>query len=202
MTRTLPLLLGLFVAAAACAQDDPMSGMDHDMDHDEMMAGDLSDLPLRANDEARASPNAVVGQTVGTTDLYVQYGRPSARGRDVFGGLVPYDAVWRTGANEATTFTASGDVTVEGQRLPAGTYALLTVPGEGAWTVVFNEAAEQWGAFNYDEGMDALRVTVEPVEIPMTEQFTIAFSDVSEGAAVMHLHWDTVGVPVRIEAAE
>ncbi len=90
---------------------------------------------------------------------------------------------------------------VEGQRLPAGTYALFTIPGEGAWTVVFNQTAEQWGAFEYAEAEDALRVQVAPVEIPPQEQFQILFEDVSGDAAVMHLHWDTVGVPVRISTA-
>jgi hypothetical protein len=200
MLRTLPLFLVGLLAVSAASQDDPMG---EDMaDDGPAMAAAMPDLPMRANDEVRASPNALVGQTVGTTDVYVQYGRPSARGRAVYGGLVPYGEVWRTGANEATTFTATADVMVEGQRLPAGTYALFTVPGENAWDVVFNETAEQWGSFGYDESADALRVTVQPVEIPMQEQFLIAFSDVSGDAAVMHLHWDTVGVPVRIEAAE
>lgn len=156
----------------------------------------------RANDEARASPNAVVGQTVGTTDVLVTYGRPSARGRAVFGDLVPYGAVWRTGANEATTISFSDDVTVEGQPLAAGTYSLFTIPSDGEWTVIFNETANQWGAFRYDDGADALRVMVAPVDIQMQEQFLIAFSDVTADAAVMHLHWDTVGVPVRIGTAE
>ena len=156
----------------------------------------------RANDEPRSSPNAVVGQTIGTTDVTVTYGRPAVRDRDVFGDLVPYDAVWRTGANEATTVTVSGDVMVEGEPLAAGTYSLFTVPGEDEWTVVLNRTAAQWGAFRYDEAEDALRVTVEPVEIAPQEQFLIAFSDVSADGATMHLHWDTVGVPVRITTAE
>ena len=176
MLRTLPALALLLLALPASAQE-------------------------RASDEPRPSPNAVVGQTVGTTDVLVTYGRPSVRGREVFGELVPYGAVWRTGANEASTITVSDDVMVEGERLPAGTYALFTVPGEDGWTVVFNRTAAQWGSFRYDEAEDALRVTVEPVEIPAQEQFLIAFSDVSTDAATMHLHWDTVGVPVRISTA-
>ena len=152
----------------------------------------------RATDEPRPSPNAVVGQTVGTTDVTVTYGRPSARGREVFGELVPYGEVWRTGANEAATITVSGDVTVEGEPLPAGTYSLFTVPGEDAWTVVFNRTATQWGAFRYDDAEDALRVTVEPVDAPMQEQFEIRFDDTATDATTMLLHWDTVGVPVRI----
>ena len=155
----------------------------------------------RANDEARPSPNATAGQTIGTTNVTVGYSRPSVRDREVFGGLVPYDAVWRTGANEATTVTFSDDVMVEGEMLPAGTYALFTIPGEDAWTVIFNGTAQQWGSFRYDEAQDALRVTVEPMmDAPMQEQFEIRFTDVSDSAATMVLHWDTVGVPVQIMA--
>ncbi|MDT0632759.1 DUF2911 domain-containing protein [Rubrivirga sp. S365] len=154
----------------------------------------------RSTDEPRSSPNAVAGQTVGTTDVEVTYGRPSARGRAVFGELVPYGEVWRTGANEAATFTASDDVMVEGERLPAGTYALFTVPGEDAWTIIFNRTPAQWGAFDYDEAEDALRVQVESAEAPMQEQFEVRFDDTTEDATTMLLHWDTVGVPVRIAA--
>lgn len=158
----------------------------------------------RATDEPRPSPNALVGQTVGTTQIAVAYGRPSVRGRAIFGdaeALVPLGQVWRTGANEATTISVSDTVRVEGQPLAPGTYALFTIPGADAWTVIFNHTAEQWGAFRYDAGQDALRVTVEPInDAPMQEQFEIRFADVSDTAATMVLHWDRTGVPVRFEA--
>ena len=178
------------------------------MSHDDMeaegmgMAGDPSDIPPRASDEVRASPNAAVSQTIGTTRVDVQYGRPGVRGRALFtdgSELAPTGQVWRTGANEATTLTVSDDVTVEGQPLPAGTYALFTIPGDEAWTVILNRTAQQWGAFRYDEAEDQLRVTVTPATgAPMMEQFQIRFEDVSDTEATMVLHWGTVGVPVRI----
>lgn len=205
MTRSLPALLVLFVAVAACAQETPMSDEDMEMEMDEMaMMGDMSDIPPRANDEARPSPNAAVAQTIGTTDVFVQYGRPSVRGRAVFGEgseLAPTGQVWRTGANEAATFTVSNDVMVEGEPLPAGTYSLFTVPGANEWTIVFNNTAQQWGAFRYDATEDQLRVTVDPMEAPMMEQFQIRFENVSDTEATMVLHWGTVGVPVTITAA-
>ena len=160
----------------------------------------------RANDEARPSPNALVGQTVGTTEIAVTYGRPSVRERLVFGSeadgaLVPLGQTWRTGANEATTVSVSDTVRVEGRALAPGTYALFTVPSEGNWTVVFNRVATQWGAYRYDAGEDALRVTVTPDrEAPMQEQFEIRFADVTDTAATMLLHWDRTGVPIRFEA--
>ncbi len=160
----------------------------------------------RLNDEPRPSPNAVAGQTVGTTEITVHYGRPSARGRLIFGtdaesALVPYGQVWRTGANEATTVTVSDTVRVQGETLAPGTYALFTLPTDGAWTVIFNRVAEQWGAFRYDDDQDALRVRVTPTrEAPMQEQFEVRFEDVSATDATMILHWDRVGVPIRFEA--
>lgn len=152
----------------------------------------------RDSGEVRASPNALVGQTIGTTDVTVTYGRPRVRGRVIFGDLVPYDAVWRTGANEATTITFSDDVTVEGQPLAAGTYSLFTIPGEDEWTVIFNDVAEQWGAYDYDESRDVLRVTVEPEESEFTEYMTFSFDEVGEEEGELVLQWDELRIPLSI----
>lgn len=167
-----------------------------------LLAGLLFTLPAAAqkrdSSEPRASPNASVSQTIGTTDVTITYGRPSVKGRTVFGELEPYGSVWRTGANEATTITFSGDVTVEGQPLAAGTYGLFSIPGEDEWVVVFNKVANQWGAYEYDEKQDALRVTVTPEEAPHSELLTFAFDDVSQDVATASFHWGTVRVPFRI----
>lgn len=152
----------------------------------------------RDNDEPRASPNASIGQTIGTTDVTLTYGRPSMRDRDIFGALVPYGEVWRTGANEPTTITFSSDVTVEGEPVPAGTYALFTVPGEDAWTVILNSGTEQWGAMEYDEGQDVLRTEVTPMAGETMEMMTFSFEDVGETEGRLVLHWDDVRVPVTI----
>ena len=190
MLRTLLPLLGLFVAASACAQD---------MDEMAMEAS-----PVRSVEEARVSPNARVGTTVGMTEVDVAYGRPSMKGRAAFAAgseLAPVGEVWRTGANEAATFTTTSDLMVEGQMLPAGTYGLFTIPGD-EWTVIFSKNARQWGAFRYADAEDQLRVTVEPVTgAPMQEQFEIRFEDVNPEEATMIMHWGTVGVPVVIAAA-
>jgi hypothetical protein len=194
----LTVLAAVLLVPTACAQDDMADEMGADMPGD----GVFMDAPPRASDEARPSPNAYVGTTVGTTDVLVQYGRPSLRGRSYFtdgAELAPAGEVWRTGANEAATVTFSGDVTFGGEAVPAGTYALFAIPGDGEWTVILNDVAEQWGAFRYDEAEDRVRVTAEPMtDAPMEEQFEIRFEDVSEDAAVMVLHWGTVGVPVTI----
>lgn len=203
MSRLLPALLSLFVVASACAQDAPASDMaGGDMDAANERIFDLApQVPSRAADEARPSPNASVGQAIGTTYAFVQYGRPSLRGREAFGEdspLAPLGQIWRTGANEAPTFTVTRDVMVQGERLPAGTYALFTIPGPDEWTIIFNKTAEQWGAFRYDEGEDALRVMADALAAPTAEQFHIRFENVSDDEATMLLHWGDVGVPVTI----
>jgi hypothetical protein len=125
----------------------------------------------------RPSPPAVVKTTVRGTDVTIDYSRPSLKGRAVYGEkspLAPVGEVWRTGANEATTFTVSKDVKIEGQTLAAGTYGLFTIPGATEWTIIFNKNARQWGAFKYDAKEDALRVKVKPkTAATPVEQFTI-----------------------------
>ena len=150
----------------------------------------------------RVSPNASAGFTIGVTDISVQYGAPSVRERTIFGDLVPYDEVWRTGANEATAITFSTDVFVEGQALDAGTYGLFTVPGQTSWTIIFNEAPEQWGAYQYDEAKDVLRVQVTPQQASERETMAFSFDNLAlaadRDAVDLVLHWADVRVPVTI----
>lgn len=147
----------------------------------------------------RVSQKATVTQTVGLTDITVSYSRPGVKGRTVWGDLVPYDKVWRTGANEATKITVSDDVMINGQKLAAGSYALATIPGKDEWTVVFNTQADLWGAYEYDEKKDALRVKVKPQAGPMQEWMQISFPEVTPNSATMALAWDKVVVPVKID---
>jgi len=153
----------------------------------------------RGNDSPRVSPNASVSQTIGTTEVTVTYGRPGVRDREIFGGLVPFDEVWRTGANESTAITFSDDVVVEGEELEAGTYSFYTLPGMDEWAVIFNNNLS-WGT-EYDESMDQLRVTVQPQEAELMEQMMIYFEEVSEESGHMVIHWAQLKVPVRIEEA-
>lgn len=147
----------------------------------------------------RVSPNAMVRQTVGVTPITISYGRPSVRDREVFGELVPYGEVWRTGANEATAITFAHDVQVEGHPLEAGTYGLFTIPRRsGEWTLIFNEVANQWGAFEYDSAEDALRVPVPAFEADFREMLTFNFTHVSDTSAQIVLRWDTVAVPFEV----
>ncbi len=122
----------------------------------------------------RPSPPATATGMVGGKKITIEYSQPSVKGRDTWKDLAPYGKVWRTGANEATTFEVDKDVTIEGKTLPAGKYALFTIPGEKEWTVIFNKTAKQWGAFKYQEADDALRVKVPAKKAPsFTEKFMI-----------------------------
>jgi hypothetical protein len=110
----------------------------------------------------KPSPPASTEFKVGAATIKVNYSAPSVKGREIWGKLVPYAEVWRTGANEATTFETDQDIKVEGKSLPKGKYALFTIPGKDEWVIIFNKNAKQWGAFSYKESEDALRVTVRP----------------------------------------
>jgi hypothetical protein len=111
--------------------------------------------------EKPSSPPAKANGKIGKVDITINYHAPSVRGRKVFGELVPYGKVWRTGANNATTFEIDQDVTIEGQKLAKGKYALFTIPGESEWTIIFNSKHDQWGNYSYKEEEDVLRVKVK-----------------------------------------
>jgi hypothetical protein len=126
----------------------------------------------------RKSPPAVASQQIGELDITIDYSQPSVNGRQIWGNLVKYNEVWRTGANEATTIAFNKDVVIDGRALKAGKYSLFTIPNDGgAWTVIFNTEPELWGAFKYNENKDALRINVMPQdhkELVEKLQFTIS----------------------------
>src|SRR5215470_10868580 len=130
----------------------------------------LLDLP-------RDSQHAQITQKIGITNITINYHRPLAKGRKVFGGLEPYGKVWRAGANENTTIEFSDPVAVEGNPLAKGTYGLHMIPGEQEWTVIFSKAATSWGSFTYDQKEDALRVAVKPQPSEFHEALTYDFDD-------------------------
>ncbi len=165
-----------------------------------LLATSPSHAQERDNTVPRVSPNATVSQTIGVTDVKITYGRPSVRGRDIYGDLVPFDEVWRTGANEATTISFSTPVRVEGNTLDAGTYGFFTVPGPDQWTLIFNETAEQWGAYNYESSNDALRVQVEPESAPKREMMSFYVQNVTDSTATAFLHWNETRVSFEISA--
>jgi hypothetical protein len=148
-------------------------------------------------------PQASSGQTIiqdfGLGKITVNYSRPNAKGRKIFGGLVPYNAVWRTGANSATTIQFTDDVELEGHKLAAGEYGLFTVPGKDEWTIVINKTAKQWGAYNYKAEDDVLRFKVKPTETrDLTETFTIQFMNVLAASCDLQLAWEHTAVKIHL----
>lgn len=166
---------------------------------------DTSQSNDNAQVEHRKSPIAI--STLDTLDTYIKvvYGQPYKRGRKIFGGLEEYGKVWRTGANEATEITFTKRVQLNGNEVPAGTYALFTIPGRDEWTIILNQDLGQWGAFNYNKEYDFLRTTVPTDTTKQTvEAFTIRFTDVQEYQTQMVLLWDRsrVEVPIRLMKPE
>ncbi len=151
-------------------------------------------------DLPRLSPSANVSQTVGYTVITIDYCRPGVHGRKIWGGLVPYNQVWRTGANEATTIQFTTDVTVEGNKVPAGRYSLFTIPEENEWTVIFNKVDKQWGAFNYKQADDLLRFKVKPGIGPFTERMLFTFSALTDSTVDVVLNWEKVQVAFNVKA--
>ena len=150
----------------------------------------------------RVSPKAGMTQTIGTTDLAVSYSRPGVKGRAIWGGLVPYDKSWRTGANEATTFTTTTDILVAGQKLAAGTYSFFTIPATNEWAVIFSRQKDLWGAFDYDPGQDALRVTATPdTTRPHQEWMWLGFDDLTPSSCNLVLRWQRLqlAIPIAVD---
>ena len=173
----------------------------------------------------RPSQKASVMQTVGVTDITITYSRPGVKGRAIWGDppagaaagtatlddararaanapIVPFGHVWRTGANEATTFTVTDDVLVNGQPLKAGTYSLHTIPARDEWTIIFNGDPGQWGSFAYDEKKDVLRVKAKPQAADAREWLTFDIDPEGESAARVNIRWEKITVPFTVEVKD
>ena len=145
--------------------------------------------------EKPASPQATATGKIGAANVKIVYCQPSARGRKIMGGLVPYGEVWRTGANEATTIEIDKPVKIEGKDLAAGKYSLFTIPGENEWTIIFNKDAKQWGAYKYKQEDDVLRVSVKPTKVSApVETFNIAV-----GKDDVQLKWENTAVAFKVK---
>jgi hypothetical protein len=172
----------------------------------------------------RPSQKASIMQTIGVTDLTIIYSRPAVKGRKIWGDapaaapakgtatlddsstrlkdapIVPYGHVWRTGANEATVFAVTDDVLINGQKLPAGTYSLHTIPAPDEWTIIFNSVSDQWGSFNYDEKKDTLRVKAKPQMVAENQEWlSFEIPSVTPNSAQVNIRWEKVRVPFTVE---
>lgn len=162
----------------------------------------LSATPVRADVKLpRPSPKAVATQTIGLTDFTVTYSRPGVKGRKIWGGLVPYGEVWRTGANEATSFATTGEAAIAGKKLPAGEYSLYTIPTENDWTVIVSTEKGAWGSFTYDKEKDAHRFTVKPAVAPHEEWMRFTFENLTPSSGDLVLHWEKLQATIPIEVA-
>jgi len=176
----------------------------------------------------RPSQKATVMQTIGVTDVTITYSRPAVKGRKIWGDptaeqagtkgeatlddqnarpkdapIVPWGHVWRTGANEATTFTVTDDVLINGQKLAAGSYSLHTVPNKDEWTIVFNGTANQWGSFNYDPAKDTLRVKAKPQWVNDSQELlSYSFDPVTDNSAQINIRWEKISVPFTVSIAD
>jgi hypothetical protein len=174
------------------------------------LAGSLlsSELLHAQNDGVQfpqASPKALVRETIGLSTVEVEYCRPGVKGRKIFGGLVPYGQLWRTGANDATKITFSSEMGFGNEVVPAGSYALFTIPGEKEWTVILSEVTGQWGSYSYDPKNDAVRVLVKPTTLAEpVETFTIAVADLRDDSAQLTLSWEKsrVAIPLATNIVE
>ncbi|HKG08874.1 MAG TPA: DUF2911 domain-containing protein [Pedobacter sp.] len=147
----------------------------------------------------QASTAQTISQAFGLGKITINYSRPNTKGRKIFGGLEPYGAVWRTGANSATIITLTEAVKIEGQDLAAGEYGLFTIPGQSEWTIIFNKGAKQWGAYEYKEAEDVLRVKVKAAKLKeKVETFTIQLTDVYPTTAKLQLAWENASLSINL----
>jgi len=150
-------------------------------------------------DVPRSSPKASVSQHIGVTNIAINYCRPSVNKRKIFGELIPFGKVWRTGANEATTISFPHDVKIEGNSINAGKYSIFTIPGKDQWTIIINNEWKQWGAYDYQPEQDVLRFDVKPGNTDFTELFTISFAEVSNTLGVLSMQWENTMIQMTIE---
>jgi hypothetical protein len=147
----------------------------------------------------RPSPAASVSQTIGYTTITITYCRPGVKDRQIWGDLVPYNEIWRTGANEATTIQFTTDVMIENHKVPAGKYSLFTIPAKETWTVILNKISNQWGAFQYNEKEDLLRFNVKPVKNEFTERLLFSFSDIDDSSCSIVMNWEYLKIAVNVK---
>ena len=168
-----------------------------------LLAAGLAPGALFAADEKvecpSASQHAVVKQRVGLTDVEVDYSRPNKNDRKIFGGLVPFDKPWRTGANQPTKIKTSAAVKLSGKEVPAGEYVLYTIPGANEWTIVLSKNLKPQSLADHKPQDEAARVTAKPVTLASpAETFTIGFEDLRADSATLYLEWDNTRVPVKL----
>ena len=154
---------------------------------------------MNAQDLPMPSPSATAVQTIGLNDVTVTYSRPSKKGRTIWGDLVPFDKIWRLGANGATNIHFDGTVKINGTDIPEGDYSVFAIPGKSEWTIMINSVTGKWGTDGYEEANNLVSVKATPAKHTMTESMLIYFDNLTSGSADMVIAWDEVAVSMTIE---
>jgi Protein of unknown function (DUF2911) len=166
---------GIFIALVGCS-----------------MVANAQELP-------QASPMSRLEQRIGLTDIVIKYSRPSVKGRKLWGDLIPYNQVWRSGANSATLIAFTDNVVINGQTLPAGEYSFYTIPTETEWTIIFNKNIKLWGSDGYKAEEDALRFKVTPdMNAPNTETMHFVFDNITTNSGQLHFKWEKLNLSMSI----
>lgn len=184
------LLISLMFSDTISAQHDHKNGNGY---------ADSVNNGLIAKDTMKSSPKRVAMETVNNTHIHIEYGSPGVKGRMIWGGLVAYDQVWATGAHNATTIDFSTQVVIAGKKIPAGKYALFTIPGKNEWTIIINSRNKQHLADEYNAAEDLVRVKVKPLKNKMTQRLTYAIEKQGKDAAVT-IAWEylKLSLPVKL----
>ena len=166
-----------------------------------LMAGSFSFANAQQLRTPAPSPAQTIKQDFGLSDIELSYSRPGVKDRKIFGDLVPYGKVWRTGANNATTINFGDEVTIGGKKVPAGKYGLLTIPGEDEWTMIISKQTDVSSPAAYKESEDVVRVKAKPAKVGMkAETFTMQFANVQAESVELHMRWDDLLVSLPITA--
>lgn len=158
-----------------------------------LIAASVAIMPFIGNAQLQTpqpSPTGTIKQIVGVSEISIEYSRPSAKGRKIFGSLVPFNKVWRTGANKATSITFSDDVSINDTKVAKGKYSIFTIPSETEWTIIINKNPELWGEEDYRQEDDAARVKVKPSTTDMTETFTMNIGNITNNTCTVELAWE------------
>jgi hypothetical protein len=165
-----------------------------------MFAASAFMQPPQSDKSKRPSPPGTAEVTLNGKKITIEYSRPFLKGRHVGQELAPYGKVWRTGANEATSFTTEADLTVGGANVPAGKYTLYSLPSEGTWKLIINKQTGQWGT-QYDESQDLARIDMQKSQLSQpVEQFTISFDKKGDNSADLVVEWETTRLTVPVKA--